>query len=600
MLVPSRLTADETDIDSTDSMFDAGADPVWFSHITDTHISAIFPEHAVRLHTLLDYSQRHVHPALTILSGDLTDQLSSDSLLAKAAPMLDQWKSYREILDAYNLSYLEVLGNHDVWGLATETSSHAYCFEYTNRLPGPGRYCHTTELNRIRIVVFEPFDFPNPGPTTGYWIVLTEDMLNELEDVLYASTGAQFTILVAHHTSDTFWPQLSKSRNGRSFKDMMEKVDAFINGHLHPSDEPRIDHFGKTVEYTGLALRTHEVYQLITFDNRRIAYHVCKTDDEDLAVVTMPVPHKEVRSIGYQTRIAVRILAFSDREMTFYSSVSGEEAVPLERTRNISENVALYTRPLELEPGIYRLQISGDLQKEIEFAVRTKTESFTFPRATELNGWSLILVIVLEAVFYLLAFIGMFLHGEWAEPFKKAHNWYKGKTDESQWLISALLGPVVIGRNLRKAPNYCQIVILVLVLWGFTMPIGFFGLEGHVGIMWIFSFAVAGRIIPDVIMLLEAVTYLFLICPPFLNVLSLYDFEPDWSFIVDLLIWLGKWAAGQYFWFWFGAANAADYAYFASLEFFIFPICFIGFTIVIYAKHWMCVGAKPIQNEVLP
>jgi hypothetical protein len=422
-------------------------------------------------------------------------------------------------------------------------------------------------------------------------------MLDELEDVLYSETNADITILAAHHTSDTFWPQALRSKNGRSFKDMMEKVDGFVNGHLHPKN-PRIDPFGKTMEYTGLALRTHTIYQLLAVDNQVISYHALDPEAPDLAVVTFPVPHRQLRVIGSQTNIAVRILAFTDKLLTFH--VSGAATGTLERRREIVDDVWLYSLPISLGNGIHTIKISGDLEKEIEFAIGTKTESFSYTQTRDMNGWAVIMLIVFFAVFYAMVFTGMFLRGKWAKPFKEAHNWQKGKIDESHWLVTLLLSPIVIGRHLRKAPMHCRILVLVLTIWGFTMPIAFFGLEGYVGIMWIFSFAVAGAIVPDIVMLLEAGNYLFFICPVFLNTMSLYDFDRDWSFLVDLIIGAGMWGGGQYVWFWLGAANAADYVYLASFEFFIFPVVFVAFAVYTYAQRWMCFGPKPVQNEVLP
>jgi predicted MPP superfamily phosphohydrolase len=467
MLVPMTMTSEETELDDTDLAFDLDADPVWFSHISDTHISNIFPEHAKRLQSVLTCLQYHVHPSLTIISGDLSDQLSSDTLVAKAAPMLDQWILYRGVLDMHDLHYLELLGNHDTWGLATDTSPRAYCFQYPHRLTGPGHYCHTTVQDGIRIVVFEPFNFPNPGPTLGYWIVLTHDMLDELEDSLYSETDANLTLLVAHHTSDTFWPQALTSKNGRSFRDMMEKVDGFLNGHLHPKETARVDPFGKTMEYTALAIRTHEAFQIIAFDNHVISYHVLDPNKQNLAVVTFPVPHKQLRVIGSQTEIAVRILAFTGTELEF--RVSGAATGTASDRRQVGENVWLYSMPMTLTKGIHNIRISGAIEKEIEFAIGTKTDSFRYTQTRDLNGWSVILVTVLSAVFYAMAFTSMFLRGKWAKPFRDAHNWHKGKIDEPQWLVTLLLGPLVIGSLSRSIdPSRLSFVLLPLIPCSFS------------------------------------------------------------------------------------------------------------------------------------
>jgi predicted MPP superfamily phosphohydrolase len=189
--------------DSSRYQFSESVNPVWFGHISDTHISPIHPENGERLTKILSWYRDVIKPDSVIITGDLTDQVQSEKLLPEDGPDASHWIEYRRIINESNITVIEVLGNHDQWGVLSETSPKNYCLEFST--VGKGSDFHSMEIQRtgVRLVTFQPFTFPSAGGLTGFWPVVSQEMLTRLENVLKNDLSKQ-TILISHFPSEIF------------------------------------------------------------------------------------------------------------------------------------------------------------------------------------------------------------------------------------------------------------------------------------------------------------------------------------------------------------------------------------------------------------
>jgi hypothetical protein len=349
----------------------------------------------------------------------------------------------------------------------------------------------------------------------------------------------------------------------------MEKVDLWANGHLHPREKPRLDHFGGTIQFTGLATRETELYSLITFDNRAIGYHVFHPDAQNVAVLTMPVRYREMCYNLADSDIEVRVLAFTDADLVFNVFLAGNPLGVLARTREVKPGVWLWSMPLSVSPGVHTLRIDGALQTEVEFAVKAETEPFSFTQPTVIRCFIAIMMMVFAGVLEILWIAGMLLPASLFAP-------------NDSWLFVTLLGPLVAGRHLANLPLYAKVALVVFALWGFCGPISFFSLEKTVGIMWVYSYVVDGTLLPEFICLLMAAVYCFFITPLFFNAFAFYENKVDLSVIGDVIIGCIQFAGGEWAWFTYGAATPSDHGWLSSFEFFIFPLVAVGLVAFVY------------------
>jgi hypothetical protein len=501
--------------------------------------------------------------------------------LPRSDPYLEQWLEYRSIVSSFHLDIIETLGNHDTWGVLSSTSPKNYCLKYAKIGSNSDFYSLTFNRPPIRFVTFEPYDFPTASGLSAYWLMIRDPMLTKLESALTARTNLQ-TILISHHPSFGFWPQSARSSHGRSFRDLMANVSLYINGHFHPMN-PTIHPFGRTIEITAPAIKRTAKYQIIAVDNSRISYHSLEADVVRPAIVTMPVPFKQSSRIFRDLVSEVRVIAFTSEPMHF--EVSGDAFGVLDRIKELKPEVWLYSMPIRLTAGMHRIWISGDLNTEIEFAVNCEIPSYTYISPNFVNCWAVIFSFALFAVFHLIILIGMFLGDSSPDVIQKTYEWMRGESDEMHWITAWLCGPLVMGYGMKRLPIWAKCVVAGGFLWGMLLPAGFFKIEETVAAIWICSYIVNGKVMPEMMFVIFPLAYFFLVFFSFVCVLTLYGYKWSWFYLIDGIVALIALGGGITVWMIVGTHTADHSLWVASPEFIILPIVFIVVEITVYARR---------------
>jgi hypothetical protein len=176
----------------------------------------------------------------------------------------------------------------------------------------------------------------------------------------------------------------------------MDYVDAYLNGHLHPTD-PNIRPFGETVEFTAPAVKVGSKYQILAIDNLRISYHSFELNNNPPLIVTSPISYKRARR-SYSDPSFIRVLDFrGDKGNSSNFIVTGAVQGILTKTKEIN-GVSLYSMPCGLNKGIHKIQITDDLNIEIEFAVHTDSPTSVYTPHHIISCWSVIVVFLLIIV----------------------------------------------------------------------------------------------------------------------------------------------------------------------------------------------------------
>jgi hypothetical protein len=501
--------------------------------------------------------------------------------LPHSDPHLEQWLEYREIVSAFDLDIIETLGNHDTWGLLSSASPKNYCLKYSNVGSNTDFYSLTFNRPPIRFITFEPYDFPTARGLSAFWLMLREPMLTKLESALTTRTNLQ-TILISHHPSFGYWPQSARSAHGRSFESLMDYVSLYVNGHFHPLN-PTIHPFGKTIEITAPAIKRTAKYQIIAVDNRRISYHSFDINVTRPAIVTMPVPYQQSSVSFRDLESEVRIIAFTSEEMHF--EVSGDVSGVLDKVSELKPKVWLYSMPIRLNAGMHKIQISGDLETEIEFAVDCEIPSYTYQSPNFINCWAVIFAFVLFALWHLTIVIGMFLGDLCPNVIQKTYEWISDGIEKMHLIVGLSCGPLVMGYGMRKLPIWAKCSVAGGLLWGILLPCGFFQIEETVAAIWICSYIVNGKVMPEMMFLIFPLAYLVLILFSFVCILALYGYEMSWVFIVDIIVALAALGGGIVVWMILGTHTANHTIWLASPEFIILPILFVLVVIVVYVRR---------------
>jgi len=240
---------DDSDTDvETDSDVKVGADvetvadadinsdkdlPIWFLHITDTHIENAEDGPYKALERFVKVVIPTINPTATLNTGDITEK-GTESM----------YKLYFEIVNGNVPDYpkfIEIVGNHDM----KEDGNYGEFYpEYslTGRA-GAGFYGKTfidTSTGKIRIIRTNTSESTNNQLNISG--VFKESQKNEIFAMPDDSEDILFSIVMSHHPFDDQIYGLKFGSETR-MKELVNKFDAkiYLCGHTHKTDESWVD-----------------------------------------------------------------------------------------------------------------------------------------------------------------------------------------------------------------------------------------------------------------------------------------------------------------------------------------------------------------------
>ena len=591
--------------------WDSSINPIWIPHISDTHITDKNPSANQHLRNVFFDMNNLIHPSFMIHTGDIIHQYVR-KYPSSAEPNLDHWNLYQSILKEYNIPddfiYYSI-GNHDQWGLLSSTSSKNYVFTNTHVDP-KDYYTVIHEYDNIRVISLCPFHFPSAYGGASFICKFTSDVLDALEKSLLQPTEAQYTIVTCHNPSILLHPMDKTSKTKLDLKSLLEKhnVDVFLNGHTHPSTFS-YGHYGKVPELTSPPMKTQDGYSFLTIDNGRIGYHFIKTTgkfskNKKQVVITHPTPHKFQKYIYKDHTFEIRALCFSkDSEEC---EINAEGYGKLERKREIKNGVNLYSLNIEVDKGIHKLKITGDLEEEIEFAVDCTTGPYYERRPTLFNYFGFTVGFVLFAIFIFGVIVFIWIPKDKLTVFQETEIWIEGKLDQEKrtikndsvyWLFCFLLGPSLTGRRINNHSLWVKIVLTFLYVWSFVLPISFLKVENKVGIVWAYGYIIDGTFIFDMFSFFFTAIY-YIIFYIWMNWLSLVSFGLSLRlFIIDIILTIILLFISYCIWVILGSDYITKGFGATSFEFVFFPIIMICLTVFLFYQKPKVKCESVSENE---
>lgn len=500
VIFPLRTyTTDIIKVNSDYPKFNSSEDPTIVLHVTDIHISDYWPDSIVRLRRDLNISVNQLKPTFTLLSGDMVDTYSAHDVPAYTNQQESQWQQYNDTIYASQIKFdelFELFGNHDLYGL----------YEFIDNVSLPSKYTrigkavsYSKERNDLRIVAFNPQSYPSGHGPQNFNPPLYKHMVDALEDELAKPTNCKYTIVTCHYTHELLVPKSVKSKNGHTFEELlkMHKPIAFMNGHTHPAKAETV-HYADTMELTGTATKEFDDISILSIDNGRVHYYTLDPTKVKgpYAMVTNPAPQQYAVYNFPDTEFPIRIVSFDPSKNKNFE-ISGDFTGKLAFERylpNTNEQVALYSVNAKFDKGIHTINVTGDLEQSITFAVNT--ESGPFKEYHTIMYSPIAGVIGFPLIFILFTVIVIFM---WIplSAFDSSANYIVGKGSERNWWLIILAGPITYGRCLAGMEIWIKIFVTFSVISNLFMPICFYKLEGRVSVFWLYGYITNGRHVTD-------------------------------------------------------------------------------------------------------
>jgi hypothetical protein len=220
---------------------------------------------------------RVINPDLIIHTGYLVDNYDSEpEVLYSSNQNETHWKIYTDIRSEFNLSpetYIEILGNHDVWSILKPiTSENSPDRHFLRKGFGP---VDSIIKGRTRFILYTPVTFPT-GHGNLHYFAKTSYSHSELIEKEISKENADLNIMLCHFLTGSWCPKQASSKTGRTIEEIIAYKEnhfvAFLNEHSHQKQLDIWHHQFEehtAVEFTLPCLKTETNFGLFTIDNAK-------------------------------------------------------------------------------------------------------------------------------------------------------------------------------------------------------------------------------------------------------------------------------------------------------------------------------------------
>lgn len=484
-----KYTVPVVKIKNNTEYFDKNSKPVVVAQATDIHISTHYVKSKIRLNATLHYLENVVKPIFAILSGDLTDNYSHRRPPCYSYPHENFWMIYNETVSNSGINYnrlFEIFGNHDLFGINNWDEEETLAAIYTKTIRSH-LYSYSHTRNGVKVVGFIPCEFPFGHGPQQVTASMRSKYLDELERELKRETGAIYTIVVCHYTHEFIYPISAKSKSGLNFEEMLSKynVNVLLTGHTHPK-VPEAVHYGNLMEMTAIPMKHYDGFALLSIDNGRLNYEWHTPYEEQPAIVTNPVPH-HLQPHNYMSKeFPIRIVSF-DKSQTKNFTVSGDYSGKLSFEEYLEDGVALYSLDAKFENGVHTIEISGDLNRTITFAVNCETGPFYETHKWLFNPSLGHYLLAYFIPFYMLIAITIWYPLRFLDQLSLAI--FNDKIHGS-FLQTIIFGPFIFSNVISRMTKRIKILVTIILIWPLGIPIMFYETDGKFSTLWTWGYFV--------------------------------------------------------------------------------------------------------------
>ncbi|OHT14066.1 hypothetical protein TRFO_15572 [Tritrichomonas foetus] len=491
--------------------WDISENPLIFSHATDIHLSFAEPLKIVNTRALIN-TMKIYKCDFNLISGDMVDSYGEKNWPKIGRQVTGDWELWKEIIeeetDRETFPIIDIAGNHDMWGIDDPLGKYNYFLDYSytynrsNTKTMKDFHVKTIVQNGLTFVLINTYKFPSIHPPYIYWSHPSKEILDDIEEEFERLKDQKFYVVCHYPVDHNWWIRSSK---GHTFEEIMHdtRIIAYFSGHFHPLEAQIIHHGQGAVEFIGPGAYQFKAFGIVTIDNDRLVYHnIHLTKPPVKFLLTNPIPLDQVSShqIFSQKKTELRVISYANKHVNL--KVSGDVSGMMKFERKLPNGADLYSYPLELENGKYRVHITGDgCNITRDFVIGSTYKGVKEAAACYQRGLLFVkfaAIPIFLCLYYILCPFGQnkgLLH----HITSKVESWIEGNAQKSfsiSYLIYTIIfSPSLLRLRIQKLPKSIRYSMFFFLHYPLIFPIHFFkpiyGLHG-----WSFlCFIVIGKTI---------------------------------------------------------------------------------------------------------
>ncbi|OHS97690.1 hypothetical protein TRFO_36058 [Tritrichomonas foetus] len=476
---------------SSNETLDFSTIPDYFVQFSDIHLTHVNPERTKHVITLFKYTKQVINPELLIFTGDIADASVTGSFFEIRKQDKRSWDTYLDVLSKSGLDQdcdiIDIPGNHDLYNIESEQSSSNYFPKYAHYQVTSMNVQSIVIKNKYNFIAVNPVSFPYISAPLGMMPFTPTDILDEMEKQLKDKKNYT-NIIISHYPHFSTW-----TAHPNRMRDIYSKAQFFLCGHTHPSNA-QIMHYGEVISVVTSPGSYSNNFGLVTIEKGAIIYHqiTVNVDDDpefnDYLAVTYPIPLQQLSrdQVFNKNQFPVRALGFSSKDLNLKLYIDDQLVGNMNLINRVKSNVGLYSYDVDVPDGQHKLKIEGDLTKEFEFFVGSKSPTIKESSNSVFTPYFFMGGVGALSFLILIRLIPFWLLCK--EKLTEFEDFMFYGEGDIKWYHQMYLGPLYMICRLRKVPKSIYFTLIFMFVWYIPLPFYFTKIESKLATLWCWGY----------------------------------------------------------------------------------------------------------------
>ena len=356
---------------SAEIEFNSSILPSYIVQISDLHFNHKKPKETEKKLQLFKNIKNNLNPDILVFIGDIIHASNSTSEISYHRNYQENWDVFNKTLTESGLNdsstdtkILYVAGNHDEFAIPKDTTKYHPFRRLFLKDDETPFILNSIQINNtegslpFNFVLFNPIYPPAPTGPMNVSPFVKKEHVDELETLILEN---HINILVSHYPLISLWSNTDST--GKNIKNVIEKFDLMMSGHLHPKEPIVYKHKDLVNVVSCKEVDNSDNTTVYTIDNNMISSHNIDISKDNRLLITYPISEESITSKTSFNKKSfdVRVLSLSnDQKQDIKVNIDGIDYGSMKFVQEARKEVQFYSLPINnLNEGRHLITVSS-------------------------------------------------------------------------------------------------------------------------------------------------------------------------------------------------------------------------------------------------